>query len=81
MMNIDSGRSGNRKGYKVFSINTTVRNPKRNMDFLRHFIPYAGKDFNESLSFQYFFDLVVDGVYRLSDIPEYVKRKSRMVKN
>lgn len=75
MMNIDSGRSGNRKGYKVFSINTTVRNPKRNMDFLRHFIPYAGKDFNESLSFQYFFDLVVDGVYRLSDIPEYVKKK------
>lgn len=71
----DTGRSGNRKGYKVFSINTTVRNPKRNMEFLRHFIPYAGKDFDEGLSYQYFFDLVVDGVYRLSDIPEYVKKK------
>lgn len=75
MVNNNTGRSGNRKGYKVFSINTTVRNPKRNMEFLRHFIPYAGKDFDEGLSSQYFFDLVVDGVYRLSDIPEYVKNK------
>lgn len=71
----NNGRSGNRKGYKIFSINTTVRNPKRNMEFLRHFIPYAGKDFDDNLSYQYFFDLVVNGVYRLSDIPEYVKKK------
>lgn len=75
MTDSDLGRSGNRKGYKVFSINTTVRNPKRNMEFLRHFTPYAGKNFDEGLSYQYFFDLVVDGVYRLSDIPEYVKKK------
>lgn len=75
MIHNNTGRSGNRKGYKVFSINTTVRNPKRNTEFLRHFIPYAGKDFDEGLSYQYFFDLVVDGVYRLSDIPEYVKKK------
>ena len=65
MSNNDTGRSGNRKGYKVFSINTTIRNPKRNMEFLRHFIPYAGKNFDEGLSYQYFFDLVVDGVRKL----------------
>ncbi len=75
MGNNDAGRSGNRKGYKVFSINTTVRNPKRNTDFLIHFVPYAGKEFTEELSYQYFFDLVTDGVYCLSDIPEYVKKK------
>lgn len=75
MTNRDIGRSGNRKGYKIFSINTTVRNPKRNMEFLRYFIPYAGKDFDDTLSYQYFFDLVINGVYRLSDIPEYVKKK------
>lgn len=74
-MGNDEGRSGNRKGYKIFSINTTVRNPKRNVEFLRHFVPYAGKNFDENLSYQYFFDLVIDGVYKLSDIPEYVKRK------
>lgn len=70
-----NGRSGNRKGYKVFSINTTVRNPERNIEFLRHFIPYEGKIFDEDLSYQYFFDLVVDGVYRLTSIPESVKNK------
>ena len=74
-MSVEKGRSGNRKGYKVFSINTTVRNPKRNTDFLTHFVPYSGKEFTEDLSYQYFFDLVTDGVYRLSDIPEYVKKK------
>ena len=75
MANNNIGRSGNRKGYKVFSISTTLRNPKRNMEFLRQFVPYAGKDFDDSLSYQYFFDLVVNGVYKLSDIPQYVKKK------
>ena len=75
MDNIDNGRSGNRTGYKIFSINTTVRNPKRNLEFLTHFVPYADKEFDEVLSYQYFFDLVTDGVYRLTDIPEYVKKK------
>ena len=75
MNNNINGRSGNRKGYKIFSINTTVRNPKRNTEFLRHFVPYAGKEFNESLSYQYFFDLIIDGVYRLTDIPKNVKKK------
>ncbi len=71
----DTGRSGNRKGYKVFSINTTVRNPKRNTEFLRYFIPYEGKIFDDGLSSKYFFDLIVNGVYRLSDVPEFVKKK------
>ena len=75
MSNLDTGRSGNRKGYKIFSINTTVRNPKRNLEFLTHFVPYADKEFDEDLSYQYFFDLVTDGVYRLTDIPEHVKKK------
>ena len=75
MINNNIGRSGNRKGFKIFSINTTVRNPKRNMEFLRHFIPYEGKEFNEDLSYQYFFELIIDGVYRLSEISESVKKK------
>ena len=28
------GTGGNQRGYKVFSINTTVRNPKRNRELL-----------------------------------------------
>lgn len=69
------GTSGDRKGFKIFSINTTVRNPKRNTDFLRYFKPYDGKLFTESLSYRYFFDLVSNGVYRFTDISESVKFK------
>ena len=77
MSDIDNkiGTSGDRVGYKVFSINTTVRNPKRNADFLNHFQEFDGKEFTPELSEQYFFKLIKYGVYRLSDIPESVKRK------
>lgn len=70
-----TGTSGNRKGYKVFSINTTVRNPKRNTEFLKYIVPYVDKLFTDEIAYRYFFDLVSNGVYRLSDIPEYVKSK------
>ena len=69
------GTSGDRKGYKIFSINTTVRNPKRNTDFLRYFKPYNGMLFTDNIAHSYFFDLVRYGVYRLTDIPESVKEK------
>lgn len=69
------GTSGDRNGYKVFSINTTIRNPKRNTDFLTFFKPYDGQVFSETVAHQYFFDLVANGVYRLTDIPQSVKNK------
>ena len=37
------GTSGNRPGYKVFSISTTIRNPKRNADFLTAFQAFDGQ--------------------------------------
>lgn len=69
------GTSGDRNGYKIFSINTTIRNPKRNTDFLTYFKPYDGQVFTESVAHSYFFDLVMNGVYRLADIPLSVKNK------
>ena len=69
------GTSGDRKGYKVFSINTTVRNPKRNTEFLKLFKKYHGEIFDKEKSYQYFFDLVKKGVYRLTNISEAVKMK------
>ena len=69
------GTSGNRKGFKVFSINTTVRNPKRNTEFLKYFQEFDGKDFTKELSEKYFFNLIKYGVYRVTDIPESVKNK------
>lgn len=69
------GTSGDRKGFKIFSINTTIRNPKRNTDFLRYFKPYDGQPFTESLAYKYFFDLVSNGVYRFTEISQSVKFK------
>ncbi len=69
------GTSGDRNGYKVFSINTTIRNPKRNTEFLTIFKPYDGQVFTKPVAHSYFFDLVINGVYQLTDIPQTVKNK------
>lgn len=69
------GTAGNRKGYKVFSINTTIRNPKRNRDFLTIFEPFNGKVFDEMQSYKYLYELIKHGVYQVSDIPLEVRQK------
>lgn len=74
-MNNNQGRSGNRKGYKVFSISTTIRNPKRNRDFLMIFEPFDGRVFDDECSYAYLYELIKKGVYQVSDIPLDVKEK------
>ena len=53
------GTAGNRKGYKVFSINTTIRNPKRNRDFLAIFEPFNGKIFDEQTAYNYLYERTI----------------------
>lgn len=69
------GTSGARKGYKVFSINTTIRNPKRNYDFLVAFEKYDGKEMDDTTLYNYLFDLVKKGIYQFTNISQYVKDK------
>ena len=69
------GTAGNRKGYKVFSINTTIRNPKRNRDFLTVFAPFNGKIFDKQTSYNYLYELIKQGIYQVSDIPIEVRQK------
>lgn len=69
------GTSGARKGYKIFSINTTIRNPKRNYDFLQSFKSFDGQIMNDINLYKYFFELVKNGIYKFSNIPESVKIK------
>ncbi len=69
------GTSGNRKGYKVFSINTTVRNPQRNLEFLRHFQKFNGLVFDSKIKMLYFIELVRSGVYQFSNISNSIKEK------
>ena len=69
------GTSGNRKGYKVFSINTTVRNPQRNLEFLRYFQKFNGLVFDGKIKMLYFIELVRNGVYQFSNISNSIKEK------
>lgn len=73
--NNSAGTSGNRSGYKVFSINTTVRNPKRNLEFLEMFVPFSGKPFDSSAKEEYLFECVKRGIYRFNNVDEMVKYK------
>jgi len=69
------GTSGARTGYKIFSINTTIRNPKRNFDFLEAFEKYDGRVMDATGLYNYLFDLVKKGIYQFTNIPQNVKDK------
>lgn len=69
------GTSGNRVGFKVFSINTTVRNPQRNLEFLEHFQKFNGLVFDNKVKMLYLIELVKNGVYKFSNISNTIKEK------
>ena len=69
------GTSGNRKGYKVFSINTTVRNPQRNLEFLKYFQKFNGMVFDDKVKMLYFIELVKNGIYQFSNISNSIREK------
>src|SRR5690554_706847 len=69
------GRSGARTGFKVYSINTTIRNPKRNADFLKLFKKYDKLVMDNIKTYKYFFDLVQNGIYTFTNIPISVQEK------
>ncbi|MBR0294819.1 MAG: AlwI family type II restriction endonuclease [Bacilli bacterium] len=69
------GTSGNRPGFKIFSINTTVRNPNRNEKFLIAFKGFDGRIFTEEVFHSYLTRLVADGIYRFTRMQEGVRFK------
>lgn len=62
-------------GYKVFSINTTIRNPQRNRDFLIAFKPFSGQVFTADSAHAYLWELIKKGIYQVSDIPNEIRQK------
>lgn len=70
-----SGTSGNRQGNKIFSFNTSVRNPKRNDEFLRAFLKFDGKVFDTEASHSYLCELVKKGIYQFMIVPDRIKQK------
>ncbi|MCQ2077863.1 MAG: hypothetical protein MJZ20_12700 [Bacteroidaceae bacterium] len=69
------GTAGNRSGYKVFCFNTTIRNPKRNREFLQVFEPFNGMVFDEYTKLKYYYELVRNGTYHLSNVPDSIRLK------
>lgn len=69
------GTSGARTGFKIFSINTTIRNPKRNFDFLEAFKKFDSKVMDDTNLYNYLFELVKRGVYQFTNVSQSVKDK------
>lgn len=69
------GTSGNRAGYKVFSINTTVRNPQRNIEFLNIIKEYDGKKLTKDIKEDIYVELIKHGIYQVTIKSEAVKEK------
>ena len=69
------GTSGHRNGYKIFSINTTVRNPIRNYDFLRLLQKYDGNVKDDTWLTNYYYDLYREGIYTSEKVSSSIKQK------
>lgn len=69
------GTCGARKGYKIFCFNTTIRNPKRNTQFLEAFKSFDGKLMNDLNLYNYLFALVRVGVYQFQHLDNAVRAK------
>jgi len=69
------GTSGNRKGYKIFSISTTIRNPIRNTEFLKVFKKYDNCILTSELKDEIYTELVKQGIYQLTNVSNEIKNK------
>ncbi len=69
------GTAGNRKGYKVFSINTTIRNPQRNIDFLNAITNFDGSKLNNESKIKIYHDFIKNGVYIPNKINNEIFKK------
>lgn len=74
-MKASAGRSGNNPGVKVFSISTTIRNPKRNIEFLEVLEPFNGKLLNNTLKEEIYVELIKQGIYRLNNLDNIILEK------
>ena len=69
------GTSGNKPGYKVFSINTTIRNPRRNTEFLEVLQDFDNKELTKDTKKCIYIELIRRGIYKVSNLESVVKEK------
>lgn len=72
---VKMGTSGNNPGYKVFSISTTVRNPRRNTEFLEVLKDFNHQELTVEVKNKIYEEFIRGGIYRLSKLANTVKKK------
>lgn len=60
------GTAGNKPGYKIFSFNTTVRNPKRNTEFLEVLKNFDDVDLTDAVKNEIYAEIIKRGIYRFT---------------
>lgn len=61
--------------YKIFSFDTTIRNPHRNLVFLQTIEKFNGEHFNEDNYILYWNELIGKGIYRPNKLKQNIKEK------
>lgn len=69
------GTAGNRPGFKVYSISTTIRNPRRNTEFLEVLVDFDKKELTSEIKEEIYFELIRRGIYQVTNIDSYIKEK------
>ena len=69
------GTSGNNPGYKVFSISTTIRNPRRNTEFLEVLKNFDNEDLTNEVKDNIYYELIKHGIYKFNKLDSIIKEK------
>lgn len=69
------GTQGNKPGYKVFSFSTTVRNPKRNIEFLEVLNSFDDMDLTKDIKNEIYTKIIKNGTYKFNKLDSTIKKK------
>ena len=69
--------AGNRTGLKMYSFNTTVRMPDKNIEFLELFKKYEGTLFDDAQRTNYYIDAITSGIVKPMNISPEIREKIR----
>lgn len=74
-MNENGGTSGRREGYKLYSFNTSIRMPDKNIEFLEIFKKYEGKLVTSEVKIDIYKDAIQSGALTPENMNSNIKAK------
>lgn len=69
------GTAGNRPGFKVYSISTTIRNPRRNTEFLEVLQNFDEQKLTSEVKEKIYFELIRRGIYQVNNLENRIREK------